>query len=210
MVLGAAYGLSMHQAGYGWLLSALCSILIFAGSFQFALIGLLSGGILPAVITAFSVNSRMLFYGLSLIDRFKALKKHRIYGIFTLTDETYSLLCGAKTPDDLRDEKVILYISALDHLYWISGSVLGGLLGQALPFDMTGVDFAMTALFTVIFVEQWLSAKTHIPAAAGLFFALVSLLVFGPERFLLPALIAIVLTLFLMRPMITAREENAA
>ncbi len=210
MVLGIAYGLTMHEAGYGFLWSVIISIFVYAGSAQFALIGLLGGSILSAAVTVLSINSRMLFYGISLIDRFRPLKKGgKFYAVFSLSDETYSLLCGAKTPEHLNDKKVILFTGLLDQGYWVLGSLIGGLLGHALPFDMTGVDFAMTALFTVIFVEQWLSAKSKLPALIGLVFSLVSLLLFGAQNFLLPALIAIVLSLFLLRHKITEKEAAA-
>lgn len=207
MVLGIAYGLSMHEAGYNFLWSVIISIFVFAGSAQFALIGLLGGDVISAAITVLSINSRMLFYGISLIERFRPLKKSsKFYAIFSLSDETYSLLCGAKTPGHLDDKKVILLTGLLDQGYWVLGSLIGGLLGHALPFDMTGVDFAMTALFTVIFVEQWLGAKSKLPALIGLSFALLSLMLFGAQNFLLPALIAIVLSLFLLRNQITRKE----
>lgn len=211
MVLGIAYGLSMHEAGYAWYWSVLISILVYAGSAQFALIGLLGGSIFSAAATVLSINSRMLFYGISLIERFLPLKKRqKAYAIFSLSDETYSLLCGGKTPAHLDDKKVVMLMGLLDQGYWVLGSLIGGILGHALPFDMTGVDFAMTALFTVIFVEQWLSAKSRLPALIGLGFSVISLLLFGPQKFLLPALIAIVLALFLLRSTITRKEENAA
>lgn len=208
MVLGIAYGLSMHEAGYAWYWSMLISITVFAGSAQFALIGMLGGNILSAAVTVLSINSRMLFYGISLIEHFRPLNKgSRFYAIFSLSDETYSLLCGNKTPEQLNDKRVVLLMGLLDQSYWVLGSLIGGLLGQALPFSTAGVDFAMTALFTVILVEQWLSAKSKLPALIGLFFALVSLLLFGPQKFLLPALIAIVLSLFALRSQITGKEE---
>lgn len=210
MVLGIAYGLSMHEAGYAWYWSTLISITVFAGSAQFALIGMLGGNILSAAVTVLSINSRMLFYGISLIERFRPLNQgSRFYAIFSLSDETYSLLCGGKTPEHLSDKKVVLLTGLLDQSYWVLGSLIGGLLGQALPFSTAGVDFAMTALFTVIFVEQWLNTKSKLPALIGLFFALLSLFIFGPQKFLLPALIAIVLTLFLLRSQITGKEETA-
>ena len=194
MVLGIAFGLSMHEAGYNWLWSMLSSTVVFAGSLQFTLIGMLGGNLLDVAITSLSVNCRMLFYGISLIERFRPLKKSKLYAMFALSDETYSLLCGAQTPEGLSDKKVVLWMSLLDQSYWILGSAIGGLMGQALPFDMTGVDFAMTALF-IVFI--------------GLGYALLSLLVFGPANFLLPALIAIVFTLFLLRDVIENKEEKA-
>ena len=209
MVLGIAFGLSMHEAGYNWLWSMLSSTVVFAGSLQFTLIGMLGGNLLDVAITSLSVNCRMLFYGISLIERFRPLKKSKLYAMFALSDETYSLLCGAQTPEGLSDKKVVLWMSLLDQSYWILGSAIGGLMGQALPFDMTGVDFAMTALFTVIFVERWQASKSRLPAFIGLGYALLSLLVFGPANFLLPALIAIVFTLFLLRDIIENKEEKA-
>lgn len=209
MVLGIAFGLSMHQAGYSWVWSVLSSTIVFAGSLQFTLIGMLGSSLLDVAITALSINCRMMFYGLSLIERFRPLKKSKPYAILALSDETYSLLCGAETPQGLSDKKVILFTGLLDHLYWILGSAAGSLMGQALPFDLTGVDFAMTALFTVLFVERWRASKTPIPACIGFVYALISLLIFGTEHFLLPALVAIVLTLFLLRDFITQKEESA-
>lgn len=207
MVLGIAYGLSMHEAGYNWLWTLLISLFVYAGSAQFALIGMLGGNILSAAVTVLSINSRMLFYGISLIERFRPLKKgSKFYAIFSLSDETYSLLCGTKPPEHLDDKKVVFLTGLLDQSYWVLGSLLGALLGQALPFDMTGVDFAMTALFTVIFVEQRLTAKSKLPTVIGLCFSLLFLLILGPQSFLLPALIAIVLTLFLLRNPIERKE----
>lgn len=208
MVLGIAFGLSMHEAGYNWLWSVLSSTVVFAGSLQFTLIGMMNGSLLDVAVTSLSVNCRMLFYGLSLIERFRPLKKSKLYAIFALSDETYSLLCGAATPAGLSDKKVVFLTCLLDQLYWILGSAVGGLMGQALPFDMTGIDFAMTALFTVIFVERWQASNSRLPAFIGLAYALISLFVFGPSNFLLPALIAIVFTLFLLRDIIENKEEE--
>lgn len=206
MVLGIAFGLSMYEAGYNWLWSALSSTVVFAGSLQFALIGLMNGSLLDVAVASLSINCRMLFYGLSLIERFRPLKRSRLYAIFALSDETYSLLCGTATPKGLSDRKVIFFTSLLDQGYWILGSIVGGLLGQALPFDLTGVDFAMTALFTIIFIERWQAARCRLPAFIALGYALLSLLIFGPAHFLLPALIAIVFTLFLLRNIIEKKE----
>ncbi len=200
--LGIAFGLLLQQAGYGWGWALLSSALIYAGSMQFVLVQLLGGGfgsLVSVALTTLSVNSRHLFYGLSFLEEFAHMGGARPYMIFSLTDETYSLLCGVRVPPALDRKRTFLCISALDQCYWVTGSLLGNVLGSVLPFDMTGIDFAMTALFVVIFIEQWLSAATHAPALLGLGFGLLSLLVFGPDAFLLPALVCTVLALGLLR-----------
>lgn len=202
LFLGIAFGLLLQQAGYGWGWALLSSTLIYAGSMQFVLVQLLGGGfgsLVSVAVTTLSVNSRHLFYGLSFLEEFSQMGKARPYMIFSLTDETYSLLCGVRVPPELDKKRTFLLIAALDQCYWITGSVLGNALGSVLPFDMTGIDFAMTALFVVIFIEQWLGAKSHAPALLGLGFGLLSLLVFGPDAFLLPALVCTVLALGLLR-----------
>lgn len=130
------------------------------------------------------------------------------YLIHTLTDETYSLLCTAQPPEGVEAERFYLWVSLLNQLYWIAGSALGGLLGQALPFDTTGVDFAMTALFVVIFTDQWLGRKNHLPALIGVGVSLLSLLCFGPDRFIIPAMAGIALLLMLLRRYVGEEAET--
>ena len=125
--------------------------------------------------------------------------RRKWYMIFSLTDETYSLLCSVKTPEGIDAGDMRFWIAMLDHSYWILGSVLGTIIGGILPFDTTGIDFAMTSLFTVIFVEQWQSTKCHIPALMGLAAAAVSLAILGPDNFILPAMLAICVMLVAMR-----------
>ena len=199
LFLGFAFGVLMTQAGYSAVWCALSSVLIYAGSMQFILVELLASGAglgLAAVMTLL-INSRHLFYGLSFIGRFRGMGLSKLYAIFALTDETYSVLCAL--PEELSTPGRILRISLLDHLYWITGSVLGGLAGAALPFDTTGLDFCMTAFFAIIFIEQWLSAGVHAPAATGLVSAAVFLALLGPDAFILPSLAATVIVLLLAR-----------
>ncbi|MFR5251853.1 MAG: AzlC family ABC transporter permease, partial [Butyricicoccus sp.] len=139
------------------------------------------------------------FYGLSFLETFHAMGRRKWYMIFSLTDETYSLLCSVKTPEGIDAGDMRFWIAILDHSYWILGSVLGTIIGGILPFDTTGIDFAMTSLFTVIFVEQWQSTKCHIPALMGLAAAAVSLAILGPDNFILPAMLAICVMLVAMR-----------
>lgn len=194
--LGIAFGILLYEAGFNWIWAFMMSLFIYAGSMEFTMVPLMAAGaspILMAVTTLF-VNSRHIFYGLSFTESFKKLKS-RPYMIFSLTDETYSVLCSCKNEDP--GEKEIgswFYIALINHFYWVLGSTVGGLLGQALPFDFTGIDFSMTALFLVILLEQVLTnkKKTGVVAVTGLFVGIISLLIFGTDKFLLPALIVTV------------------
>lgn len=211
LFLGLAFGLLLQQAGYGWPWAVLTSVIVYAGSMQFVLVGLLGGGfasLLSVALTTLSVNSRHLFYGLSFLEIFRKMGRAKPYMIFSLTDETYSLLCSLQPPKELDADRVRLYIALLDHAYWVAGSAAGAILGSVLPFDLTGIDFAMTALFVVIFVDQWRGAKSRLPAVAGLGFGLLWLVVLGPDRFLLPALVCTVLVLLLCRGTLQPQTEE--
>lgn len=207
--LGIAFGILLQQAGFNFIWAFFISLFVYAGSLQFLLVSFLTGSLslLSVALTCFSVNSRHIFYGISFIEKFKEMGKARLYMIFSLTDETYSLLCGTKVPEDLDANKVFLLMSVMDHCYWITGSVIGALAGEIIPFDTTGIDFAMTALFVVIFTEQWLSANSHIPALIGLICGSICLMILGPARFLLPALIFSSAFLMLWKPF--SKKEDA-
>lgn len=201
-VLGMAFGLLLQRAGFHWIWALGISLFVFAGSMQFVLVGLLSqqASLATVALTTILVNSRHLFYGLSFIERFKAMGKRGIYMVFGLTDETYALLCGLGDVGTKEDRDALsFWITALDQSYWVAGSLFGALLGSYVSFDITGIDFAMTALFTVIFVEQWIASKNHLPALIGGLCSILSLLLFGPDNFLLPALIVTVALLLLSR-----------
>ena len=200
LFLGLAFGLLLQEAGYSFWWALLASTIVYAGSIQFVLVSFLGGGTsLPAVaVMTLLINSRHAFYGLSFVEKLRKMKTYP-YMVFSLTDETYSLLCSLKTPEGIDPNAMRFWIALLDHSYWIFGSVIGAVIGGVLPFDSTGIDFAMTSLFTVIFVEQWMSAKCHIPALLGLGAAAVSLAILGPDNFILPAMIAICVMLVAMR-----------
>ncbi len=191
LFLGMAFGVMLENAGYGILWALFASITIFSGSMQYALVGLLTGGtgIITAAIMTIAINGRYLFYGLSFIEKFLSMGKMCPYMIFSLTDETYSLLCEEKPQDNMNEKRVFFLIASLDHVYWIFGSVLGAFLGSALPFDAKGIDFAMTALFLVIFTDQWLATKDHKPAIIGIVCSLVTLFILGPDKFIIPAML---------------------
>ena len=190
LFLGLAFGLLLQEAGYSFWWALLSSGIVYAGSIQFVLVEFLSGGtgLLTVAVMTLLINSRHAFYGLSFVEKFRKMKTYP-YMIFSLTDETYSLLCSLKVPEGIDEKKAMFLIALFDQLYWVTGSVLGAALGQVLPFDMTGIDFAMTALFVTIFVDQWREAKSHLPAIVGLCSAAVCLLIFGGSNFILPSLL---------------------
>lgn len=206
VVLGTGFGILMRNAGYGVLWTAAMSAFIYAGSMQYVGVSLLASGasVLTTALTTIMVNARHLFYSISMIDTYKDAGQFKPYMIFALTDETYSLLCDGTTPDGTEPNLYRFFVSLFNQCYWVSGSVLGSLLGTVLPFPTTGIEFSMTALFVAAFTEQWLTTKDHVPALAGLLSTLLFLLVFGRERFLIPAMLLITLILTILR----RREEG--
>ena len=206
VVLGTGFGILLRNAGYGVLWAAAMSLLIYAGSMQYVGVSLLTGGasVLTTLLTTFMVNARHLFYSISMVDTYKDAGRHKPYMIFALTDETYSLLCDGKVPEGADPNTYRFLVSLFNHSYWVTGSVIGSLLGRVLPFSTAGIEFSMTALFIASFTEQWLTTKDHIPALTGLLSTLVCLVIFGRDRFLIPAMLLITLVLTLLR----RREEG--
>ena len=210
IVLGLGFGILLRVAGFGALWALFMSIFIYAGSMQYVGVSLLSGGasLLTVAVTTMMVQARHLFYGISLIDRYRGTGIKKLYLMHALTDETYSLVTSSHIPDFLDEKTYYFAVSLFDHLYWITGCLLGSLAGAILPFSSEGVDFAMTALFVTIFVEQWLSEKEHRPALIGVGCTLLCLLIFGSESFLIPAMALILLSLVLLRTPIEKGEEK--
>ena len=201
LFIGLAFGVMLRDIGFAPPWAFFSSLLIYAGSGQYLLVSLLAANASLVTVAAMTLllNCRHIFYGLSFLETFHQMGRRKWYMIFSLTDETYSLLCSLKTPEGIDPNAMRFWIAILDHSYWIAGSVLGAVIGGMLPFDSTGIDFAMTALFTVIFVEQWMSAKCHAPAFLGLGAAAVSLAILGPDNFILPAMVAICVMLAALR-----------
>ena len=206
VVLGAGFGILLRNAGYGVLWAFAMSLFIYAGSMQYVGVSLITGGasIFTTALTTVMVNARNLFYSISMVDRYKDAGKYKPYMIFGLTDETYSLLCDGKTPEGADPAYYRFLVSIFNQSYWVTGSVLGSLLGTVLPFSTEGIEFSMTALFIASFTGQWMSTGDHIPALTGLLSTLVCLVLFGPDRFLIPAMLLITLVLTLLR---SRREE---
>ena len=201
VVLGIGFGILLRNAGFGLPWAFAMAVAIYAGSMQYVGVGLLAGGagIVTAILTTVMVNARHLFYSISMIDRYKNAGRYKPYLIFALTDETYSLLCSGDTPDQEHADLYRFLVSLFNQLYWITGCVLGSLLGAVLPFSSAGIEFSMTALFIASFTEQWLRTRDHLPALTGLLSTLTCLLLFGPEGFLIPAMLLITFILTLLR-----------
>lgn len=199
IVLGMGFGVLLEKQGYSFLWAGLMSLTIYAGSMQYAALDLISGGatLITTALMTLMINARHFFYGLSMLDRYRGTGRKKPYLIFALTDETYSLVCG-QLPEEAEPVDFCFLVSLLNQIYWIAGSLLGSLLGALLPFDSTGMDFAMTALFVVIFVEQWQGTENHIPALLGLGISLGCLLLLGPTAFVIPAMVLITLAMAVM------------
>lgn len=198
LVLGFGFGIILKANGYGILLAFAMSFLIYAGSMQYVAIGLLTGGasLITAAITTLMVNARHLFYGISMLDKYRNTGKIKPYLIFALTDETYSLVCGDNTDMTENERKrYYFFVSLFNHIYWIVGSVLGAVIGSVIKFNSEGIDFALTALFLTVFIEQWRTAEKHAPAIIGVGASVLSLIIFGSENFLIPAMLVITLLL---------------
>ena len=210
LTLGAAFGLLLNAAGFGVGWAALMSGFIYAGSAQFLGVELLTAAVplAQAAVMTFILNFRHLVYGLSMLEKFRGMGWKKPYMIFSLTDETYALLSSLHVPVGVKPADYYFAVSLLNQLYWVAGSLLGGLLGTALTINTQGADFAMTALFIVIAVGQWESAKSHLPALLGGGISLLTLVLFGPERFLVPALAVMILALLVLHGRLD-REETA-
>lgn len=198
IVLGFGFGLVLHSKGFGIIWAFCMSLFIYAGSMQYVAIDLLSGGasVITMAITTVLVNARHIFYGISMIDKYKGTGKIKPYLIYSLTDETYSLLC---TDDKQSSPRYYFLVSALNHLYWVTGSVAGAAVGTAFNFSPKGIDFALTALFVTVFIEQWLSSKDHTAAVTGVLSSVICLCVFGADSFLIPSMLVITLCLTVLR-----------
>ena len=209
LVLGIGFGILLLQNGYGFWWSLAMSAFIYAGSMQYLAVSLLTGGasLLTAALTTLMVNARHLFYGISMVGKYQGTGKKKPYLIFALTDETYSLV-STQAPEGADRHGYCFLVSLLDQCYWVTGCVLGSLLGAVLPINFEGIDFALTALFVTVFVDQWLSTKNHLPAIIGVMSTAVCLLLCGQDIFLIPSMALIALLLTVSRK--TGKEERHA
>lgn len=207
LFMGMAFGILLQSQGYNFLWALLMSTAIFAGAMQFVAVGILSEPFAPlnTFLITLMVNARHVFYGFSMLDLFKGCGRVKPYLIFGLTDETFSLLCSLSPPAGVSRDGFYFAITLLNHSYWISGGVIGALLGSRLSFDPKGIDFVMTAFFVAIFIEQWRLPQNRPPALVGLFGTAICLVIFGPAHFILPSMGLVVLALTIGRSFMEKR-----
>ena len=201
VVLGISYGVLMTASGFPFWMPMLTSLAIFAGSMEFVLINLLLGGfdLLQAFLMTLMINARHLFYGVSMLEKYKGMGLKKLYLVFGLTDESFSVNCVTEPPEGVDRGWFALFVTLLDHCYWFLGATLGGIFGTILHFNTEGLDFVMTAMFVVIFMEQWKKDDNHLSAILGVVLPVICLILFGAQRFLIPAMLAILLGLAAVR-----------
>jgi 4-azaleucine resistance transporter AzlC len=201
LAIGIPFGLMLVKAGYPWWLAPIMSTLMYAGAGQYIAVGLFAARapLVGMLVTMLMVNIRHIVYGLSLIGKFKEVGKWKPYLVFALTDETYALLTGVNPPSNVKTGAFYGSIALLDQSYWIAGSLIGALAGQFIPFSFAGIDFALTALFTVLLIDQLQKTHDFVPAAIGVICAVVALVLFGPSNMLIVALTAAIAVLIIVR-----------
>ena len=209
--LGLAYGVLMQNAGYNALWTGATCLFVFAGSLQFLMISFFTTSVsyVTVAVMALLINSRHIFYGISLSEKFRNFGLWKYYLIYSLTDENYSLHCSAKMEEGMDEKWTYIFTATLTLLYWTVSCVLGSLIGTLITIDMTGVDFALTALFVTILLDQLKDAVSRLPAVVAMFSSIICLLIFGPDNFILPSLIITVAALTVLRHTIATEKEAA-
>lgn len=197
LFLGLAYGIYMNASGFSFLYPMIMSIVIFGGSLEFVAVEMLLSAFAPVqvFIMTLLIQARHLFYGISMLDKFKGMGFKKFYLIFGMCDETFSINYTAEIPRDVDRGWFMFFVTLLNHFYWVAGSTLGGLVGSLLTFDTSGISFVMTAMFVVIFLEQWLKEKNHISSCIGLLVSAVCLICFGADSFMIPTMVTVVVLL---------------
>ncbi|MFQ3175190.1 MAG: 4-azaleucine resistance transporter AzlC [Psychromonas sp.] len=199
--MGMAFGVLFNELGFHWIYATLMALVIYAGAAQFMAVGLLANhaGFTEVAITTLLLNSRHLFYGISLINKFKTRGLRKFYLIFGLTDETYSLLTGTRLPDDKDQTNFYLLITVLNHSYWVIGSTLGAIVGANISFNTSGLDFTLPALFTVLAIEQYKSVRESWPFVMAFAVAFLSIWLFSRENMLLMSILLSIVVLLLLQ-----------
>lgn len=210
--LGITYGIYMNAAGFSFWYPMLMSLLVFAGSVEFVAVNLLLGAFNPlqALVMTLMINARHLFYGISMLDRYKGMGWKKFYLIFGMCDESFSINCTAQIPEGVDRGWFYFFVTLLNHIYWFTGATLGGIFGSFLQFDTEGLEFVMTAMFVVIFLEQWRKDQNHASALLGLGLSLLCLWIFGADGFILPAMLAILGVLTLLRRPLERKGDTEA
>lgn len=209
IVLGIAYGVLMQLKGYTTVWSVLMSMLAFCGSMQFVAITLLTTAFDPiqAFLLSIMINARHLFYGISMLKKFKGMGKLKYFLIFALCDETFSVESSVHIPENINKKYFYFFVSLLNYFYWILGTFLGSVIGKFIEFDTRGLDFALTALFIVLFIEQIKCKENILPGIIGFLFAAVALVIFGAENFVIPAMV-LILTILLINNAVDKKHQR--
>lgn len=199
--LGMTYGIYMNVSGFSFWYPMLMSLFIFAGSMEFVAVNLLLGAFDPlqALAMTLMINARHLFYGISMLDRYRGQGWKKIYLIFGMCDESFSINYTAEIPEDVDSGWFMFFVTLLNHFYWFFGATLGGVFGSFIHFDTEGLDFVMTAMFVVIFLEQWMKEKNHVSAVVGILLSLLCLTAFGADNFVIPSMLVIFVSLTLLQ-----------
>jgi 4-azaleucine resistance transporter AzlC len=208
--LGLAYGIYMNVSGFSFVYPMIMSIIIFGGSLEFVAVEMLLSPFAPVqvLIMTLLIQARHLFYGISMLDKFKDMGWKKFYLIFGMCDETFSINYTAKIPEDVDRGWFMFFVTLLNHLYWVSGATIGGLVGSLIHFNTDGISFVMTSMFVVIFMEQWMKEKHHVSAYIGLGAAVLCLLIFGADSFMIPTMIMIIVLLAAFRRPFEKMEAN--
>ncbi|MGN1195432.1 MAG: AzlC family ABC transporter permease [Acutalibacteraceae bacterium] len=211
LFLGMTYGIYMNVSGFSFVYPMLMSLTIFAGSVEFVTVNMLLGAFNPvqAFLMAFMLNARHLFYGISMLDKYSNTGLKKIYLIYGMCDESFSINYSAKIPDTVDKGWFMFFVTLLNQLYWVTGSTLGGIFGSFINFNTKGIDFVMTAMFTVIFLDSFLSEKKHISSFLGLGLSVLCLIIFGKESFIIPSMLMILLSLTVFRKKISKGGEDS-
>ena len=200
LFLGVTYGIYMNVSGFSFVYPMAMSLIIFAGSVEYVTVGLLLGAFDPlaAFVMALMINARHIFYGISMLDKYRNTGRKRFYLIFGMCDESFSINCSANIPDGVDHGLFMLFVTLLNHIYWVAGATLGGIFGSLISFDTTGLDFVMCAMFVVIFLEQWKKDERHLPALIGIGLSALCLVIFGSDRFIVPSMLVLLIALTLL------------
>ncbi|MCI4129868.1 azaleucine resistance protein AzlC [Bacillus haynesii] len=210
LFLGIAYGIFMHSLGFSAIYPIIMSFTIFAGSMEFVAANFLLSGFNPfnALLLTLMVNARHLFYGISMLDKYRGTGKKKFYLIYGMCDESFSINYTADVPANVDKGWFMFFVTLLNHLYWVTGAAIGGIFGSFVKFNTEGLDFVMTALFIVIFIEQWMKEKKHHSALTGLGLSAASLIIFGGNQFMIPAMLAILGVLTVLRKPLEKAEVS--
>ncbi len=210
LLVGLGYGIFAKSQGLPSYYPTLMSILIFAGSMEFVTVNLLVSGFDPlgALLLSLTVNARYFFYGISMLEKYRDLGKKKAYMIYGMCDETFSINCTAEPPAGVDKGLFQLWVTLLNQIYWVIGATLGGVAGSILAFDTRGIEFILTALYVVIFLDQWRSTSEHVPALTGLLSSVACLVLFGADNFVIPALMLTLCVLLLCKPYLTRKKED--